>query len=216
MDMSITGRVKETRIFGPDLELKRTVSATLGKPSIRIHDEVLNRGNTAAPHMLLYHFNFGWPLVDEGTKIIWQGSWEARYPGKGEKIFVEGNDFRTCPAPLKDHSGAGEEVGIISATPDREGICTCGLFNPKLGLALSLKFRKDQLPWLTNWQHWGRREYVTGLEPGTNAPIGQSRARQQGELILIEPGETRMYDLELEVLDQEPQIRSLLDLMNAD
>lgn len=32
MHMSITGIVKETRIFGPNLELKRTVSSELGSP----------------------------------------------------------------------------------------------------------------------------------------------------------------------------------------
>jgi hypothetical protein len=39
-----------------------------------------------------------------------------------------------------------------------------------------------------------------GLEPGTNPPIGQSRARQQNELILLAPGEKRKYELEIEVL----------------
>jgi hypothetical protein len=24
------------------------------------------------------------------------------------------------------------------------------------------------MPWLINWQHWGKGEYVTALEPGTN------------------------------------------------
>src|SRR5688572_26484998 len=47
MEMSITGRIRETRIFGPSLELRRTISATLGKPLIRIHDEVTNVANTA-------------------------------------------------------------------------------------------------------------------------------------------------------------------------
>lgn len=85
LDMSITGRIRETTIFGPRLELKRTISGTLGQPIIRIHDEVVNRGNTSVPHMLLYHFNFGWPLVDEGTDIIWQGPWETRAGGINEK-----------------------------------------------------------------------------------------------------------------------------------
>ena len=46
MDMSITGRVKQTQVFGPSLELKRTISGTLGKASIKIHDEVVNVANT--------------------------------------------------------------------------------------------------------------------------------------------------------------------------
>lgn len=209
MDMSITGRIKQSQVLGPNLELKRTISATLGEATIRIHDEVLNHGNMEAPHMLLYHFNFGWPLVDEGTEIIWQGEWQPRDGNKNE-IFREGNNYRTCPPPLPQHSGAGEEVAMIDIISDNSGLCTCGLYNEKLGLALSLRFSKKQLPWLINWQHWGKDEYVTGLEPSTNRLIGQAKARAHKELIFLQPGETRNYDLELEVLENEEKINSFL------
>jgi hypothetical protein len=133
MDMSITGTMKETQVFGPSLELKRTISGRVGQPLIRIRDEVINRGNTAAPHMLLYHLNFGWPLVDEGTEIIWQGKWQARYDGKPNKIFREGNNFRKCLAPLEEHSGGGEEAAFIDPSSDESGQWSCGLHNPLLG-----------------------------------------------------------------------------------
>ncbi len=200
MDMSITGRVKQTQVFGPSLELKRTISGTLGKASIKIHDEVVNVANTNTPLMLLYHFNFGWPLVDEGTDIRWDGTWQPRVAG-AEKIFREGNNFRKCPPPLDQHSGSGEEVAIINPTADAAGQCECGLHNAKLGLTVSLRFKKAQLPWLTNWQHWGKGEYVTGLEPGTNPPIGQTKARQTNQLTFLSPGETKSFDLELEIVE---------------
>jgi hypothetical protein len=209
MEMSVTGRMRETQALGPNLELKRTISATLGQAAIRIHDEVSNHGNTAAPHMLLYHFNFGWPLVDEGTKIIWAGRWLPR-EGNAGKIFRDGSDFQTCPAPLEDHNGRGEEVAMIDITADDNGSCNCGLYNSNLGLALSLRFQKAQLPWLMNWQHWGKNEYVTGIEPSTNQLIGQAKARERQELIFLQPGETRNYDLQLEVMDTEEKINLFL------
>jgi hypothetical protein len=199
MEMSITGKIKQTQIFGPSLELKRTISGTLGKSIIRIHDEVLNVANTTTPLMLLYHFNFGWPLVDEGTDIRWSGTWKPRREDIESKIFREGNNFRKCPPPLDHHSGSGEEVAIINPTADAAGQCECGLYNAKLGLAIELRFQKEQLPWLTNWQHWGKGEYVTGLEPGTSPPIGQTKARQTNELMFLAPGETKVFDLEFEV-----------------
>ena len=211
LEMSITGRMHETTVFGPSLELKRTISGTLGQPVIRIHDEVINRANTPAPHMLLYHFNFGWPLVDEGTKLIWRGGWQAREGGMNADIFRDGYDFRTCPAPLTTHSGTGEAVAFIDATPDRSGQCTAGLYNAQLGLAVAMRFQKAQLPWLTNWQHWGRGEYVTGIEPGTHPPIGQAKAREQGSLLFLEPGERRTYDLEIGVLTGDAQIDKFLN-----
>ncbi len=61
-EMSIKGIIRESNIFGPCLELHRTISCRLGEASIHMHDEVINRGNMPAPHMILYHCNMGWPL----------------------------------------------------------------------------------------------------------------------------------------------------------
>ena len=210
MEMSITGIIKQTQVLGPNLELKRTISATIGSATIRIHDEVMNRGNLPAPHMILYHCNFGWPLVDEGTDILFKGKWESRPGGINDHIFREGYDFRKCPAPLPQHAGTGEAVAFIDAEPDDAGICTCALSNKELGLAMVMRFQKKQLPWLTNWQHWGKGEYVTGLEPGTHPPIGQGLARETNQLIFLQPGEMQSYDLEIEVLNDEGNINTFL------
>lgn len=210
MEMSITGKIKQTKIFGPGFELRRTISATIGQATIRIHDEVTNLGNVPVPHMILYHFNFGWPLVDEGTDIIWNGEWQSREGGINNKIFNGQYNFRKCPPPLQEHNGTGEAVAYINAAPDKSGKCVCGLYNPQIGIALALRFNKSQLPWLTNWQHWGKDEYVTGLEPGTNPPIGQGKARQDQELIFLKPGEMRAYDLDMEVMEDEEKINEFL------
>jgi len=211
MEFSMSGIVKQTSIFGPSLELRRTISGILGHAIIKIHDEVINMGNTTVPHMLLYHCNFGWPLIDEGTDIIWDGKWESPGGDKDEKIFREGNNFHKCPAPLKAHNGNGEEVAFIDINSDDDGVCTCGLHNERLGLAVVMRFNKAQLPWLTNWQHWGEGEYVTGLEPGTNPPIGQAKARKDKTLIYLAPGDKKIYDLEIEVLNNDNDIEEFLN-----
>ena len=210
LEMSITGIIRETKPFGPSLELKRTISATLGEATIRIHDEVINKGNTPSPHLLLYHFNFGWPLADEGADILWKGSWYPRNGEENAKIFKESNDFKKCQAPLDDHSGGGEEVVLVNIEADIFGQSVCGISNPKIGLAVALRFKKEQLPWFANWQHWGKGEYVTGLEPSTNPLIGQAKAREDGSLIFIEPGQSRVYELELNVLHDEEAIKEFL------
>ena len=199
LDMSITGIVKETVPFGPSLELRRTIRCKLGSAEIHIEDEVINRGNTPAPHMLLYHFNFGWPLVDEGTDILWEGKWFPRHGEENARIFKEGNAFKKCPAPLESHLGSGEEVALVDIEADEFGISTCGLKNDKLGLGLEIKFHKEQLPWFANWQHWGKDEYVTGLEPSTHPLTGQANARADGSLIFIEPGESKKYEVVVSV-----------------
>lgn len=201
--MRITGRIFQSTVFGPQLELRRTISAKLGESKIKIEDKVSNIGNEPAPHMLLYHFNFGWPLIDEGTRIIWNGEWSSRGNSTDDEIFKNDNDFKICRGPMAEHNGSGESVAFIDITPDFSGMCECGVYNPELPLALKLRFKKEQLPWLTNWQHWGRNEYVTALEPGTHPPIGQFASREDDTLLYIQPKETRIYEVELIVSPDE-------------
>ncbi len=196
MEMSITGIIRESRIFGPSLELRRTISATLGASSFRIHDEIINKGNTPAPHMILYHCNFGWPLADKGSQLRWNGPMLTR----DGKDFPNPEMFKICRDTLEAHNGSGEEVAMVDIEPNGEGNCICGIYNPTLELAVALQFNKAQLPCLTNWQHFGKGEYVTGIEPGSHYPIGQSKARENGSLIFIAPGEMVQYDLSLHAI----------------
>lgn len=214
LEMSITGIIRETTTFGPSLELKRIISGVLGQSSIRIRDEVTNTGNTIAPHMLLYHINCGYPLIDEGTDIIWQGSWHSMDNNPENRIFNTQNNFKKCPAPMDEHAGFGEDVAFISPQSDKDGNCICGFVNQQIGIGLSIQFNTKQLPWLINWQHWGKGEYVTALEPATNPPIGQAKARKEGTLIELAPGERKVYDLEISVINQPNELKNLLKINN--
>ena len=205
MNMSITGIIRESKIFGPALELRRTISATLGLPGFHIHDEISNRGNTPAPHMILYHCNFGWPLADKGSQLIWKGKMVTR---EGND-FPNGEAFKTCPDTLINHSGNGEEVAIVDIEATENGECICGVHNPALELAVAIQFSKQELPWMTNWQHWGKGEYVTGLEPGSHPPIGQSKARENETLIFIAPGKRIQYNLSFKAIQGNENIRTI-------
>jgi len=206
LDMSITAVVKQSSVFGPSLELRRTISSTLGEAVIKVHDEVKNCGNSQAPHMILYHCNFGWPLVDEGVDIVYKGSCKSRGMDFDDELFNEDHNYRKCQPPLESHRGFGESAGFVDVETDKNGICQVGLVNKKLPLAMVMKYQKQQLPYMTNWQHWGPGEYVCALEPGTNPPMGQTRARQQNELILLAPGEKKTYELEISVLADKQKI----------
>jgi hypothetical protein len=104
---------------------------------------------------------------------------------------------------MGEHSGSGEDVAFIDVTANENDMCEAGLYNHSLNLGVTIRFPKKQLPWLTNWQHWGKGEYVVGLEPGTNPPIGQTKAREQNQLRQIVQDETLSYDLEIEVIHQK-------------
>jgi hypothetical protein len=206
MIMSVMGIVRESSIFGPALELRRTISATLGEPGFHIHDEVINKGNTPAPHMILYHCNFGWPLAEYGSQLIWKGKMTTR----DGHDFPDAEAFKTCRDTLPNHNGNCEEVAFVDIDADHEGNSICGIHNPSIELAVALQFKKRSLPWMTNWQHWGKGEYVTGLEPGTHPPIGQSKAREKQTLIFIAPGDSVQYDLSFQAISGNENIKKIL------
>jgi hypothetical protein len=199
--MAITAVVRESSAFGPFLELRRTISSELGVPEIRIADRVCNRGNSSVPHMLLYHCNLGWPLVDEGAELFWHGETKSRGAAQDDAIFASDHNYRKCPAPMDKHCAGGEGCGFIRPVAEADGKARTGVRNDALGLTLTIEFDPRQLPHLANWQHWGPGEYVTGLEPGTNPPVGQGGARAANELIILEPGETRDYELVIKAED---------------
>ncbi len=212
LEMSITAVAKESKVFGPNLERRRTISSVLGSPYIKIRDVVTNHGNASAPHMILYHCNFGWPLIDEGTQIIYKGVCKSRGSKMDNEIFNNNVNSKICQKPLDAHKGSGEACGFIDVEADSKGLCRVGLYNSKLNLAVAIEYSKKQLPCLTNWQHFGVGEYVTGIEPGTNPPIGQRKAREDKQLIFIEPGESRLYELQISVLTQQEQIRDFTSI----
>ncbi|OHB58368.1 MAG: DUF4432 domain-containing protein [Planctomycetes bacterium GWF2_42_9] len=207
LEMSITGTMRESKVFGPNLELKRTISSSLGSSMIKISDKVTNCSNILVPHMLLYHCNFGWPLVDDGTEIIWNGQCVSRGSEGDNAIFNDKANYKYCQKPIDKHRGTGEACGFIDVNADCNDICRVGLYNKQLNWALVIEYNKKQLPCLANWQHWGPGEYVTGLEPGTNPPIGQNKAREQKQLIYLEPGESRIYELKISVLTEQNHIQ---------
>ncbi|MBN2137299.1 MAG: aldose 1-epimerase family protein [Sedimentisphaerales bacterium] len=215
LDMSITAVVKQSRVFGPNLELRRTISGVVGEPTVRIRDIVTNLGNTAAPHMILYHCNFGWPLVDEGADIVYNGKCTSRGLDMDNAVFNSKRNFKKCSGPIDSHRAGGEGCGYIDVKPDKKSFCTVGISNRRLGLGLAMKYSKKQLPCLANWQHFGPGEYVTALEPGTNPPIGQAAARKQRKLIHIAPGKSKTYDIEMTILTGRTQISRFMKTAGA-
>ncbi|MEX2430400.1 MAG: DUF4432 family protein, partial [Dehalococcoidia bacterium] len=75
------GEVIQSMTFLGALRLTRRITIPLGGAGLSISDRVANIGPFASTHMLLYHFNLGHPLIDEGSTIqlsdaqeTWRGS----------------------------------------------------------------------------------------------------------------------------------------------
>ena len=68
--MYAQGEMREASVFGPNMVMTRRVSSILGHPMLHVQDVVENQGFRPQEHMLVYHCNFGFPLMDENTILV--------------------------------------------------------------------------------------------------------------------------------------------------
>jgi hypothetical protein len=185
------GEVRQVSFYGERLVLRRRIEADLGGATLRVYDEVENIAFAPVTHMQLYHVNVGWPIVNEGSELLIPAT-EAR------DVHDEApGDYRRLPAPL---AGVTERVFEHEVAAGPDGIVTVAVVNRRLGIGFAERFRRSQLPRQNTWWMMAEGFYALGLEPATNRDSGRWEARRRGELQSLAPGETRRYDLELEVL----------------
>jgi hypothetical protein len=196
--LSIKGTVRQSKIFFENLELKREITVPMDKAKITIHDSIENLSPRTTPLMIIYHMNFGFPLLDSSSYLM--GAFDKPFPitAEAEKNISE---FSKFPGPVKDFS---EHVFCHDIPSDNDGYSNIALlnegFNSGDGLGVLLKYKKDTLPYLNEWKQAGYGEYVLGLEPANCRTYGRKISREKGELEFIEPGEIKDYLVELNIL----------------
>jgi hypothetical protein len=184
--ITVAGTVRQTAVFAENLVLSRRITTEVGSSSLTVEDTVTNEGSSPSPHMVLYHVNLGWPLLDEGAVVdIPHATVQPRDPdaeeGFGRRYDIAG--------PVR---GFREQVYIHEAGADRYAAVT----NKQRGLRFTLRF-SDTLPAVFEWKMTATQHYVLGLEPANTAEIGgRAAARAAGRLPRLEPGESVSYRLD--------------------
>ena len=69
-NISVSGKVREVSALGENLILSRKIFTKLGSSEVCIEDTIENAGPASSPHMILYHTNFGFPLIDKGSRLV--------------------------------------------------------------------------------------------------------------------------------------------------
>lgn len=217
MTMELGMTIRDTRVFGPIFEIRRRIHCTLGVPEIHVEDEVTNLGDTPAAHHWLYHCNFGYPLVDEGSRFIYGGDaeyWVVPSP-EGRDIVQpisarELNALKRVPAQIASHAGGGERGVIVNNRNGPDGRARAGLINDRLGLGIELSFSARALPRLAHWQHYGpRRSYASALEPFYGSLLGSRRDHNPLAKSVLQPDESRRYAISFRIANTPAALRRL-------
>jgi hypothetical protein len=205
--ISICGKMREARLFGENLVLHRKITCKCGDNKITIKNSIENYGFRSEPLMLLFHFNLGYPLLDENAELVI--STEELIPR--DKEAGRGADkYSRFQPPTPNYA---EQVFYHNLKAGRDGSTSLALINKKLGLGVALHFNKTQLFNFTQWKQMGEGDYVLGLEPCNCYVGGRLDARKNGTLQYIAPGETKNFDLTIELLKGMEEIKRLMKII---
>jgi len=182
------GEVLQSAIFGEHMTLRRRIECRVGESRFRIHDEVENVGHHRTSHMFLYHCNAGFPIVDEGSELLVSASRTTTDYG----VPIDG--YRTLSAPMADFTEACFEHELVA---EPGGTVPVAVVNRARAIGVYQVFQIEQLAHHTVWRMMGEDTYALAMEPSTNRDAGRKDARERGELLFLDPGEIRHYDLEI-------------------
>lgn len=170
----ISGKIVESNVFGENLVIYRTIYVNSEESVIELEDRIVNEGFDKQQLMLLYHLNWGFPLLSAETKLI-TDSKSIIQRGEDQSELKLWNKFSD---PVH---GYFEKVFFHDLNPDKNQQVSYQISNPGLGIGVRVSWDKSQLPFLTQWKMTGESDYVLGLEPGNCRPIGRKATRESGE-----------------------------------
>lgn len=191
------GEVHHTKMYGRHLSIQRTIETGLNSKTIRFHDVLTNFEAEDEPYMLLYHFNFGYPLLQEDSKV------EASRADRNPMTEIS-TDYHHMMAPV---DGRGEELYFRTNLGDQ----ACGvLYNERLELGAYVAFDTKNLPNMLQWKMMKSHDYVLALEPCNTYGMDRKAALEQNKIAVLPAYSSVENHLELGVLDGLTEIREFL------
>lgn len=204
--ITVVGIVEETMMFGPALRLTTAISTELGSNSLTISDQVTNLNASPAELELLYHCNYGAPLLEEGSSVV------APFKTVSPRDPRAQEDIKTYGQFRGPEKGYVEQVYFYELTGKRGSRETAVLLkNADGSLGSSLHFSLQHMPYFSLWKNTASVEngYVTGLEPATNYPNPKKFERNAGRVITLKGGESRQFDLTVAIHDTKRAVQAV-------
>jgi hypothetical protein len=174
----LRGVVNEKMMFGPNLELHTEISTVPGSMEFRIEDKVVNKGSQPQEFQVLYHTNFGKPLLDAGSRFLAPIKRVVPVNAHSAKDAKTYGDI-AGPTP-----GIIEQAYFFDPLADSDGRATALIHNKDKSQGVSMRWAVKQLPYLTLWKNTAAVEdgYVVGIEPGTSFPNTRRVERKAGRV----------------------------------
>lgn len=187
-----SGSVRISSLFGENMVLHRKIRIQAGESRIFLEDEIINEGYQKSGYMLLYHCNFGYPVVSDDSFVV-SNHKRVEYLDEASKRIGRNAKDLSAPVPglpqsaFLRHDVQGSRV-------------KSAIINPELDLGVYLECNKEQLDCFCEWMNLASADYAVGLEPGKNGPDGRKKALEEDSIVWIEPGQIHRTSLEFGIL----------------
>jgi hypothetical protein len=204
--IEIEGSMRESVFYGENLLLTRKIVAHMGEKRFFIHDRVENQGFSRVPLFLLYHFNIGFPLLDENAELFLN---PARTDFYDESARDGASLMRRFQKPTHEYF---RQVFLHTLRQDAEGRAAAAVVNRKLDdrvIGAYLKFDRRQLPEFFTFKMMGQGDYELGLEPSNCLPMGRAFEKERNGWKFIEPQSSQDFDMEIGVVEGEEETATL-------
>ena len=177
--------LRDTAVFGKNLVLRRKITSAIGSERVKIEDRLTNENYFEEKYCLLYHVNIGYPMMDEGAKIVGDvNECQPRTPWAEQQMATS----YQIEAPVPGF----EEACYYLKLKEPE----ISMVNEKIGKKFSVSYSGDTFPHFLEWKSIAGGDYAVGLEPATTKLDGLF------EYSTIAPGETLSFRVELSVTDE--------------
>lgn len=201
----VRGLVKEKTFKFADLEVWACLTVEPGEARFKIHDVVTNQSDYEREYQIIYHTNFGPPLLEAGARVIAPAEEVSPFNDGATGELAEWDAYR-APTP-----GYDETVFNCSLHADGTGATLAALVNASETRGVAMRYSTSQLPSFTLWKNTDtlKQGYVTGLEPGTNPPYQRSIERDMGRIRKLAPGASAEFDIAIEVLTTPAKVTNV-------
>ena len=194
-EILISGTMRQSALFGQNLSMHRQIIIPLFDSRINIKDTITNNGFADEDIMLLYHFNFGWPMLDANSRLLINSDINPR--NDDAKSGLDNWNTFEEPTPKRP-----EEVFYHTPKVSEDGLVHAKLNNKKLNLAAEIIFDKNELPELIQWKSMASGDYALGIEPATARVGGYHAEKKAGRIIKLAPGEDKSFNVLLKLSDE--------------
>jgi len=205
--ISVRGLVDETLLHGPKLDILTQVSTVPGTAELQISDTITNRSAIEQEFGILYHSNYGPPLMEKG----------ARFFGPVKQVTPINEhaaaDIANYDKYTEPKAGFPEQVYCLQLWADQNDKTKVMLRNAAGDKAVSMAYSVKELPFFTLWKNPVAEEdgYVTGLEPGTGFPRNRSIERKFGRVPKLGPHKSRSFTIDFALHTGKDQVNAVAD-----